>query len=126
MSSSTVKPGSAQPAIACPAWCHANHTVDRYAIDHTRMAGVVLREPHLESVAVEIEQLASGLPPRVVVSIFNQEADEAASADLTIDEARRTHAALGEALRLASDTPSTPTLTCTDAIAQSRHNGASV
>ncbi|GAA0907651.1 hypothetical protein [Virgisporangium aurantiacum] len=69
------------------------------------MTGAVLRDPHLKSVAVEIELARSGSrPPRIVVSIFNRDPLMAIFTDLAIEEARRVHAALGEALRLADET----------------------
>lgn len=97
MSVSTVRLAS---VVSCPAWCRADHA-DPYAVDHVRMAGVVLRDAHLESVAVEVEQGCDrGWPPRIVVSVFTQETLESMNADLTVAEARRAYAALGAALDL--------------------------
>lgn len=98
---------SPSPAV-CPPWCEAIHAIDPHAVDHTRLAGAVLREPHLESFAVEIEQGVGGRIPRIVLSVFTQDEPAAMNADLTLDEARRAHAALGRALQLAEG-PSTPT-----------------
>jgi hypothetical protein len=82
----------------CPSWCHAHHP---YVSGHTQLTDAVLREPHLTSVAIEIEQAPRGQFPRIVVSVFTQDPLEAMSADLSFNQAQRVHAALGKALQLA-------------------------
>ena len=93
-------PSSTTP---CPPWCHALHAQPE-AEDHIRLVDAVHRKPHLESVAVEIEQAADTRDPLVVLSLFTQKRRaKAMSAGLTIEQARQAHTALGEALRLVSD-----------------------
>jgi len=87
----------------CPPWCQTPHD-DPEAEDHIRMVDAVHRRPHLESVAVEIEQAAEASAPLIVLSLFTkQRKPKAMCAGLTIDQARHAYTALGEALRLADD-----------------------
>ena len=65
---------------ACPPWCEADHLRDRYAIDHTRVTGSVIREPYTESLLVELERAP-------------------------VSEARALHAALDRAVSLAEQPP---------------------
>lgn len=100
MSVSTPRSDTHPALAACPPWCEAIHKIDPHAIDHTCMAGAVLRGENLESVAIEIEQLANGLSPRIVLSVFTNEDQSSMNADLSIEEARSAYTALGRALRL--------------------------
>lgn len=85
----------------CPPWCQALHA-DPEAENHIRLVDAVHREPHLESVAVELEQAADTRYPLIVLSLFTQKKKaKAMSAGLTIDQARHAHTALGEALLFA-------------------------
>lgn len=94
---------AAASAVGCPPWCHS-HGTNPLAARHTCMTGVVLREPRIESVAVEVEQVIGGRLPTVVLSVFTRTKSRGVSAYLTVEEARRAHAALGEALRIAGET----------------------
>lgn len=88
---------------ACPPWCHTDHA-DPQVEDHIRLIDAVHRRPHLESVAVELEQAADTTDPLIVLSLFTQKKKaRAMSAGLTVDQARLAHSALGEALRLAGE-----------------------
>ena len=103
MSTSTRRSASGRAPAGCPAWCDADRA-DRGAVNHTRLTGAVLRDLHQTSVAVEIEQAVDGRLPTIVLSVFTQKKLRGMSAKLAVDEARRAHDALGEALRLADET----------------------
>lgn len=89
--------------LACPSWCDS-HEVNPQAASHTCMTGSVVRDPHRGSVAVEVEQAVGGRLPTIVLWVFTQRKPRAMCAGLTVEEARRAHAALGEALRIADET----------------------
>jgi hypothetical protein len=93
---------TASPTTACPAWCDVSHTDPRVE-DHIRMVDSIHRKPHLESVAVELEQAADAPHPVIVLSLFTRKKrPKGMSAGLTVDQARQTYTALSEALRLAT------------------------
>jgi hypothetical protein len=104
VSSATPEALTPRPArLACPPWCDTAH-VDPEAEDHVGLVDAVHRKPHLESVAVELEQAADATRPLIVLSLFTQKKrPKAMSAGLTIEQARHAHTALSEALRLAGD-----------------------
>jgi hypothetical protein len=96
-------PATASLSTACPAWCDVNHA-DPKVEDHIRMVDSIHRKPHLESVAVELEQAADAPHPLIVLSLFNRKKrPKGMSAGLTVAEARHAHSALSEALRFLTD-----------------------
>lgn len=101
MSTSALRP--AATTTGCPSWCHS-HEADPQARRHGRMAGVVLRDPRIESVAIEVELAVGSRLPTIVLSVFTQKKLHGLNADLSVEEARQAHAALGEALRIADET----------------------
>lgn len=99
-------PAAASITTACPAWCDVIHADPRVE-DHICMVDSVHRKPHLESVAVELEQAADAPHPLVVLSLFTKKKrPKGMSAGLTLDQAQHAYSALGEALRLAMDSSS--------------------
>ena len=105
MSTTTPKtPVPRRAASTCPAWCDAFH-VHPDAEDHVCLIDAVHRSQNLESVAIELEQVPNSPHPKIVLSLFTKlKKPKSMSAGLTIDQARHAYTALGEALRLASDT----------------------